>query len=50
MLPTTHAGVSFVSDNSDADSRRARAEADVFRAEIAYREAYAALTSLMAGK
>ena len=50
MLPTTHAGVSFVSDNSDADSRRARAEADVFRAEIAYREAYAGLTSLLADK
>jgi outer membrane protein TolC len=50
MLPTTHASVSFVSDNSDADSRRARAEADVFRAEITYREAYAALTSILADK
>jgi outer membrane protein TolC len=50
MLPTTHAGVSFVSDNSDTDSRRARAEADVFRAEITYREAYAALTSILADK
>jgi hypothetical protein len=50
MLPTTYAGLSFVSDNSDTDSRRARAEADVFRAEITYREAYAALTSLLADK
>jgi hypothetical protein len=39
-----------VSDNSDTGSRRARAEADVFRAEIAYREAYAGLTSLLADK
>jgi outer membrane protein TolC len=50
MLPTTHPGVSLVSDNSNADSRRAQAEADSFRAEIAYREAYATLTSLIAGK
>ena len=50
MVPTTHAGVSFVSDSSDADSRRARADADVFRAEITYREAYAVLTSLLTGK
>ena len=50
MLLTTHAGVSFVSDNSDADSRRARTEADVFRAKIAYREAYAVLTRLLADK
>jgi outer membrane protein TolC len=50
MLTATYPGVSFVSDNSDAGSRRAGAEADVFRAEIAYREAYAALTSLFADK
>jgi outer membrane protein TolC len=50
MLPTAHAGVIFVSDNSDVDARRARAEADAFRAEIAYREAYAGLTSLLADK
>ena len=50
MLTTPHAGVRFVSDTSDADSRRARAEAVVFRAEIAYREAYAALTSLVADR
>jgi outer membrane protein TolC len=50
MLSTTHAGVSFVSAGPDAESSRARAEADVFRAEIGYREAYAALTSLIAGR
>jgi len=50
MLPATPAGVSFVSDNPDADSRRARAEADVFRAEVAYREAYASLTSLLSSR
>jgi len=43
-------GASFVSNRSDAESSRARAEADVFRAEIAYRDAYATLTSLLAGK
>jgi outer membrane protein TolC len=50
MLPPTPAAVSLVLDNPDADSRRARAEADVFRAEIAYREAYASLTSLLNGR
>ena len=47
LLTNAPAGVRFVSDNSDADSRRARADAIVFRAEIAYREAYAELTSLL---
>jgi hypothetical protein len=42
--------VSFVADSSNAPSRRAQAEADVFRAEIAYRDAYATLTTLIAGK
>ena len=50
MLSTTHTGVSLVSDTQDAESRRAQAEADVFRAEITYREAYATLTSLIAGR
>jgi outer membrane protein TolC len=49
-LSTTNAGVRLVSDTSDVEPRRARAEADVFRAEIAYREAYASLTSLIAGR
>jgi outer membrane protein TolC len=47
---STGEGVSFVSNRSDAESSRARAEADVFRAEMAYRDAYATLTSLIAGK
>jgi outer membrane protein TolC len=50
MLSTTHAAVSFVSAGPDAASSRARAEADVFRAEIAYREAYANVKSFLAGK
>ena len=50
ILTTPDAGLRFVSDTSDADSRRARAEAVVFRAEIAYRDAYAVLTSLLADK
>jgi hypothetical protein len=47
---TAHEGVSFVSNRSDAQSSRAREEADMFRAEIAYRDAYATLTSLITGK
>jgi outer membrane protein TolC len=47
---STREGVSFVSNHSDAASSRARAEADVFRAEMAYRDAYATLTTLISGK
>jgi outer membrane protein TolC len=50
MLATTPTGVSLVADTQDAESGRARAEADVFRAEITYREAYVALTSLIADR
>jgi outer membrane protein TolC len=50
ILSASRPGVSLVSDREDAESRRARAEADVFRVEIAYREAYAALTSLMGNR
>jgi outer membrane protein TolC len=50
MLSTMHAGVTLASDNSDAESRRARAEADVFRAEVTYRQAYATVTGLLAGR
>jgi outer membrane protein TolC len=50
MLSISHAGVSFVAAGPDAESSRARAEADVFRAEIGYRQAYTTLTSLMAGR
>jgi outer membrane protein TolC len=50
MLSTPSIGVSFVSDAPGAESSRARAEADTFRAEIAYRQAYTALTNLMAGR
>jgi outer membrane protein TolC len=47
---STHEGVSFVSNRSDTEASRARAEADVFRAEMAYRDAYATLTNVIAGK
>jgi outer membrane protein TolC len=47
---SSDAGVSFVADSSTAASRRAQAEADVFRAEIAYRDAYSTLTSLISGQ
>ena len=50
MLSTAPGRVRLVSDNSDGESSRARAEADAFRAEIAYRSAYATLTGLMAGQ
>jgi outer membrane protein TolC len=47
MLSSSHAGVRFVSDDSGSESRRATAEADALRAEMAYREAYAKVTSLI---
>ena len=50
MLTTTHAGVRLVSDDRENESSRARAEADALRAEMAYREAYATVRSLMAGQ
>jgi len=50
MLSTPRIGVSFVSNGTDAESSRARAEADTFRAEIEYRQAYTALTNLMSGR
>jgi len=50
MLTATPPHVKLVSDGPDADSSRARAEADVFRAELAYRTAYSTLTSLLADR
>jgi outer membrane protein TolC len=50
LLAATHENVKFVADTPDAESSRARAEADVFRAEMGYRAAYAALTSLIADR
>jgi len=47
MLPATQTGVRLVSHTENSESGRTRAEADVFRAEKRYREAYAALTSLI---
>ena len=38
---------SYQPDNPDVDSARARVEADMFRAELEYRQAYARLKSLM---
>ena len=48
MLSAGPTGVRLVSTSENAEAGRARAEADVFRAESRYREAYAALTSLIA--
>jgi outer membrane protein TolC len=48
MLSSTgQTRLSRVSDSPDTKSSRARAEADLFRAELAYRQAYAKVTSLM---
>jgi len=48
MLSASRTGVRVVSNSESAEAGRARAEADVFRAEKRYREAYATLTSLIA--
>ena len=48
MLSASRTGVRLVSNSANTEAGRARAEADVFRAEKSYREAYAALTSLIA--
>ena len=48
MLSAAHPGVRLVSDDPEAESRRARTGADALRAEMGYREAYARVTSLMA--
>jgi outer membrane protein TolC len=50
MLSAAQGGIRLVADSTDGESNRARAEADVFRAEIAYRSAYTELTGLMAGR
>jgi len=42
--------VSYQPDNPDVESARAKMEADMFRAELEYRQAYARLKSLMGGK
>jgi outer membrane protein len=41
---------SVQSDNSDVESAQAKMEADMFRAELEYRQAYSRLKSLMGGK
>jgi len=41
---------SYQSDNPDVESAQAKIEADMFRAELEYRQAYARLKSLMDGK
>ena len=48
-MRSTRDGVTLVSNRPET-SRRAQVEADVFRAEFAYRDAYATLTDLIAGK
>jgi outer membrane protein TolC len=51
MLPSTgQPRVRLASDSLDSDWRGAGAEADLFRAELAYRQAYAKVTSLMTGR
>jgi outer membrane protein TolC len=50
MLSSTDAEVRLVSNTRDAALRRARAEAETFRAEIMYREAYGTLMNLIADR
>ena len=50
MLSASRTGVRLVSNSDNAEASRARAEADVFRAEQRYREAYAALTLIADGQ
>jgi len=47
---TRQTRVVLTSDDGERDSSGARAQANVFRAELAYRQAYAKLTSLMADR
>jgi outer membrane protein TolC len=47
MLSIPQPRVILASDNTDNDSSRARTEADVLRAEMAYREAYAKIMNLV---
>jgi outer membrane protein TolC len=41
---------SVQSDNSEVESAQAKMEADMFRAELEYRQAYSRLKNLMGGK
>ena len=41
---------SYQPDNPEVDSARAKMEADMFRAELEYRQAYARVKSLMGDK
>jgi outer membrane protein TolC len=41
---------SYQSDNSEVESAQAKMEADMFRAELEYRQAYSRLKNLMGGK
>jgi outer membrane protein TolC len=50
LLGAAQSNVKLISDGADAESSRARAEANVFRAELAYRTAYSAVTSLLADR
>jgi len=40
----------YKSDDPDVESARAKIEADMFRADLEYRQAYAKLKSLMGSK
>jgi outer membrane protein TolC len=50
LLGATQPNVKLISDGADSESSRARAEANVFRAELAYRSAYVAVTNLIADR
>jgi outer membrane efflux protein len=48
IVPAPHAiEASYVADNQDADPAQAQMEAELFRAELEYRQAYARVKALM---
>jgi outer membrane protein TolC len=50
LLGATQPNLKLISDDGDTESSRARAEANLFRAELAYRTAYSAVTNLLADR
>jgi hypothetical protein len=47
LTPTQVVDTSYKPDNPEVESARAKMEADMFRAELEYRQAYAKLKALM---
>jgi hypothetical protein len=50
VAPTGVVRASYVSDSQELDSAQAKLEAELFRAERDYRQAYARVKTLVGGK